>query len=91
MEVEVFKTQEAGKLVVCVLCNTAFKTNVHFYHLKGSLRRHLKLETHNKKVKESELAAMTEERLEARNRTIGKTIGGLVYHLLYNGHLPFMV
>ena len=85
MEVEVFKTQEAGKLVVCVLCNTAFKTHQNLHHLKLSLRRHLKLVTHKEKVKESEQAAMTEERWEARNRTIGKTIGGLVYHLLYNG------
>ena len=84
-EVGVFSIQEAGKQLVCVLCDVAFRTEQNLANLKGSLRRHLKIVTHKEKVKESEEAAVTEERWEARNRTIGKTIGGLVYHLLYNG------
>ena len=80
-EVGVLKIQEAGKQVVCVLCDAAFRTEQNFPNLKLSIRRHLKLETHKEKVKDSEQAAMTEERWEARNRTISKTVGGLVYRV----------
>ena len=40
---------------------------------------------HVENVKKAKETAETEERLESRNRKIGKTIGGLVYHLIYNG------
>ena len=80
-----FRIQEAGTKLVCVLCNVEFKTEQKFASLKVSLRRHLKLVIHKEKVMESDEATVTEERWEGRNRIIGKTIGGLVYHLLYNG------
>ena len=40
--------------------------------------------SHVENVKKAQETAETEERLEARNRKIGKTIGGLVYHFIYN-------
>ena len=82
--IEVLKVEEATKQVVCVLCNVDFRDQ-KFSNLKKSLRRHVQMVFHMEKVKEKEMAANTEERWEARNRAINKTIGGLVYHLLYHG------
>ena len=84
LEVDVLKACEAGKGVVCVLCGTIFQSLV-FRNLKVSLRRHLKLATHIEKGKEREQSALAEDKWEARNRSIGKTVGGLVYHLVHNG------
>jgi len=80
-DVEVLSIQGAGKHVVCLLCDVAFKADQSLSNLRVSLRRHLKAATHQEKVKEEAEETVKEERWEARNRKIDKTVGGLGYRV----------
>jgi hypothetical protein len=93
--------------VICNLCKQGFEymeeednfTNnnlpMRFRNLKKSMRQHLKSMGHIAMVKSSRAATKEEEKAEARNRVIGATVGGLVYHLVYNGRpdsdLPLLI
>ena len=67
---------------------------VKFPHLKHSLRRHLKSGNHKSMMKEAG-GTEIDEKEDARNTVIGRTNGGLVYHLVYNARpdddLPLLI
>lgn len=96
-KVPVYVYQEARKQVVCVICSQDFRykgeetdfsgklMDYKFSDLKKILRRHLKTMGHIQMVQERMEISKVDEKEEARYRVIGRTIGGLVYHLLYHG------
>ena len=63
------------------------KLSKKFTNLKMILRRHIKVESHKKKMKEREEEMEEEEKEESRNTKIGRGIVGVIYHLLRNARL----
>jgi hypothetical protein len=66
-----------------------------FRALKTSLQRHLKTINHIKMMNNMSTASKVDEKEEKRSKLIGRTIGGLVYHLVFNARpdndLPFLI
>ena len=105
-KVPVFVYHYEEHLVRCNICKQTFgykeeESNFTENHmsLKFSnlmiLKRHLTRETHLQIKKELEGASVKDMEKEARNKVIGKTIGGLIYHLVYKGRpdrdLPLLI
>ena len=92
--VPVFVYQDEQQKVSCDICNQDFSykeeesdftegmMSKRFSDLKRALRRHLTAEKHIRLKQETRRATEKEEKDIARNKKIGRTIGGLVYHLL---------
>ena len=96
-EIEIFTPEGAnGRQVLrCLICDVRIKTNQQLRAVKQSVKRHLVLPSHVEKEKKRESDRKSEEHWESRNRKIGRTIGGLVYHLIHNGRpdgdLPVLI
>jgi hypothetical protein len=96
-KVVAFMYLDDKKQISCVICGVSFSykeketdftgmlMGPRFAALKTSLRKHLKTGSHIKMVKDKEGVAQVEGKEEARNRVVGRTIGGLVYDIIYNG------
>ena len=63
---------------------TEGKMGIKFSNLKGSLRKHLKSEGHKAMIKKEQGKEVVEAKEDARNKRVGKTIGGMVYHLVFH-------
>ena len=106
-KVPVFVYHYEEHLVRCIICKQTFgykeeeinftenHMSLKFSNLKMILKRHLTRETHLQIKKELEGASVKDKEKEARNKVIGKTIGGLIYHLVYKGRpdtdLPLLI
>ena len=90
----VFDYQQA--IMKCSVCSQTFACEEgKFPYLKKALKRHLECNSHINMVEAAMVKSREGELKEARDKVINSTIGGLVYHLVYQGRpdsdLPLLI
>ena len=80
---EFLHERERGK-IVCQTCQEEFGCEGDFWKVKKNLRNHLKTLKHKKMMVKNEEEEKRWVRDMGRTKSVGLTIGRMVYHLVYN-------